>query len=359
MAGRKPELIMVTREEAIVQIGVDNSQVGPGLTQTNAYLDKFQHKINTKLNKMFIGLVWHEAVLFAAEGIDYLTKKWIDLYYNVDEASTAALSKVNQRWHELTGNAEKAREAAEKALAAFRFLNATDEGKKNTIAEQLADIEKNIEAEKHLLNLRKEGLELAAKGFKLTAEERAPYVMAMVESQTKVRTLEAQRLAIIEKMDVVQDRMNEKAAKEREKIAKDRDEAIKDYQKREEMQRKFTAQAFKESVTASESHRRGLEQFMPTLSEIAQGGGRASGYAQSIEWLGMAAKNQFANFGFEGNGAALVAERNRRYDNLAKQGFVAQRPEVVAEATIKTADILERIAAGEVTVETALTLVND
>src|ERR1043165_1103893 len=110
---------MVTKEEAMVQIGVDHSQVGPGLQQTNAYLDHFQHKVETKFNKLFVGMVWHEAVNLIAEGIDELTKHWLNLYYNVDEASTAVLNKLNQKWHELRGNAEKAREAQEKSLSAF------------------------------------------------------------------------------------------------------------------------------------------------------------------------------------------------------------------------------------------------
>ena len=349
----------LTQDEARIRIGVDTTQVQAGMQRASDYVNHFGDKMITKMNKLLAVNVWHEAIQLASEGIKKLTEMWIDFHYKIDAKEFARIEQQQKHFAALRAELSKTSAEYDKIAASDYFKRSTELGKQLILEEELA---KNADAQMQADIERRTARDELAKAGDKSGEEHQRQISILAESETKLNRLGEERIKLEERLDAVREKIDDAAKKANEEEIKGiraaRDAAIEAYSKREKAATDLQAAEFQGAIRATSARRAEMEKFMPSLGELAQSGGPFARAAQSIEWLGQKAKMQF----IQGNdiwAGQTITERNRRYDELAKRGIVPERQEKAAEAQIQTADILQQIKDGTITLQTALQLVKD
>lgn len=188
-----------------------------------------------------------------------------------------------------------------------------------------------------------------------------------VEGQEKIVLLTQDLLEARRELEDMADQPEKKRYEQMKKIAEIEDK-IADTKKRSDKEAADKAKDLAKSLDAQIKKLRadikgdlGLEQFMPSIEDLAKSGftnrrgrffrGPFAREAQSILDLGDQAKRDF-EWGNTNWAKMDVAERNRRYDRLADMGIVPQRQGKAIESQIKMEEHLKALVEKRATIKT-------
>lgn len=356
----------LTREEVSIQLGVNNTQLSTGLAQADGmvstFADKVSHKFEKKFNKIFYGGLVGLAFHTFKELLPTANEFW-DAVYGVGEGDAERFDQMRERFHKIAETIRGLKEKLEDLSDARILKHETDSGKDKFLSDKLAEnYEKQAELRQQEEAARKASI--GAKNYAQQIEQQNPEAAEYQRQRSKDKMNEAakfleQRMQLEIKAASLEDKLEEHRAA----VKKRHDEEVEANERtRERFHQKHLDQIAKEyeaQQRAATAQRRDLEQFMPTLGELANSGfwtrrrrwrsGPFAGMAQDIQDLGEQAKEQFI-WGNTTGAKNSIAERNRLYDQLADLGIVPQRAEKVAEAQIEMAETIRSIKEDGLTV---------
>lgn len=365
---------MVTREEAIVQIGVDGKPVVDGMQRIGSQIESFASKFNKFFSLGFGAGLAVQSINLIKQGLESLVIYFTTEYTRMWYGDSDALNRWSERLAESTAKLRELRKelgATAKefsdALGSGIFKRATDADKENMTIAAIEAARKRTEAARHNRASMKEQSESAS-------GNRIEFIKAVAEAEIELNKALAEELKLQDQLDDVQGRMADKRKKDAEDAKRKTEEEERARKKALDDKRRDDAEYVSRQSGLWKAGGKDLESFMPSLGDLASSGsfwgapnstqgfgfqsGPFAGAAQGIIALGQRATEQFT-YGNVRGAHASIEERNRRYDQLAKAGIVPQRAEQVAEAQLKTAEILDGVRDGSITVQTALQLVKD
>ncbi len=386
----------MTREEAVVQIGVDSSAVAGGMANVKNQMAQagqeagnfFTHGLRRAFHFLTIGALLREVMQLGKEylAIKDDADKLAEAFGKLSEGQKQALDDLG---HSTEGFGVKFKQTVASILevgeAYFESLKtAHDLGISQEKALEMIIRERHEKSVEHVAELASVEREKFAQWFALHSKAQKMSDDDQIVALTKQRNELAEQAESetgekkkweLRKQSVEFENqifeIQEKQRKEAEAAAKKAEEAER---RLEQIKRQEAADAAAEANRRAEADRRNIEKFMPTLGDLAHSGhswgspnstsgfgftpGRFAGAAQGILGLDELAKNQFLSGNVAG-AKKTVAERDRRYKELSDFGILPQSQKEVADSQIQMGQDIRAIRDKSARIRVELDLVKD
>lgn len=266
---------MITQEEARVRIGVDGTQVAPGLQRITTYIETFGDRVGKKLTSLISANLWMSAANLAAMALESLIptaeKFWDEIYGNSPAASDA-FAKTAARLRTLRESISDLEKSVADKEWQRNFKGETPEGQTAMLDEKIiANAKAQAIAKKELEHWKMVKAQFRPGEFTDTQEQA---VEEMGKAEEKLLTLQVQSLDLAGQQKEVEDKKLE-TKKEEEKLAQDAREAeAKNW--RDRMDR--------EVLLGNQMQRTRAAEFTPTLGQLSDAGSWRKRFNGQMFW---------------------------------------------------------------------------